>query len=191
MVFSDRSCWGYGIPRCLQMFGACFKATLVTTYETTHRNPARPWCMSSLSWKLFLLFGLHFGWFCIVNHWPRLAALLSVVWYVIGHVCCFTITAAVVSYSSDHVYCFTVLAAYCIARLAPCLHSFHLLGGTEENDWYLARIWTWDPSCMRRVCYVLCRYFRYCVRRIYQQEHLKPTEVFRVCFIYCLTSLRG
>jgi hypothetical protein len=93
--------------------------------------------------------------------------------------------------SSDHVYCFTVLAAYCIARHSPCLHSFHLLGGIEENDWYLARIWTRDPSYMRRVCYLLCRCFQYCVRRIYRQEHLKPTEVFRVCFMYCLTSLRG
>lgn len=85
------------------------------------------------------------------------AALLCVVWYVIGHVFCFIITSPVVSYSS-HWPCllFYYTSCCCITRHSPCLHSLHLLGGTEENDWYpvnLARIWTWDLSYTRRECY--------------------------------------
>jgi hypothetical protein len=83
---------------------------------------------------------------------------------------------------------FYYAGCYCITRHSPCLHSLHLLGGTEEIDWYpsqFSRIWIRDPSYTRRECYLLCRDFRYCVRRIYRQEYPKPTEVsvFALCTV--------
>jgi hypothetical protein len=79
---------------------------------------------------------------------PMSAALLYVVWYVIGHVCCLTITAAVVTYSSDHVCCFTILAAIVSYdfRHVCILHIWYEgLKKTADIPVNLARIWTREP----------------------------------------------